>query len=258
MRTLVVGDIHGAYRALIQCLERAEFNNDKDRLILIGDIVDGWSEVYECVEHLLTIKNLICLMGNHDEWFINFLDTGMHPTRWTQGGLGTARSYLRHLEEDKSDLVYQTMTGYTTSLYTDDIPPEHQRFFKRMNYYFTEQTEDSFYCFVHGGFDRNDLIGAQHHSILLWDRDLWNQAKSCRDGQKLKNVDGFGTIFIGHTHVDDWRNPNAEPLQYGGVYNIDTGAGWSGKLTIMDTRTKEYWQSDPVMKLYPDESNNRR
>lgn len=37
------------------------------------------------------------------------------------------------------------------------------------------------------------------------------------------------------------------------VWNIDTGAGWSGKLTIMDIDTKEYWQSDFVKELYPDE-----
>jgi serine/threonine protein phosphatase 1 len=33
---------------------------------------------------------------------------------------------------------------------------------------------------------------------------------------------------------------------------MDTGAGWAGKLTIMDVQTKEYWQSDPVQSLYPD------
>jgi serine/threonine protein phosphatase 1 len=34
------------------------------------------------------------------------------------------------------------------------------------------------------------------------------------------------------------------------VWNIDTGAGWSGKLTIMNVDTKEYWQSDLISELY--------
>jgi hypothetical protein len=33
---------------------------------------------------------------------------------------------------------------------------------------------------------------------------------------------------------------------------MDTGAGWTGKLTIMDVQTKEYWQSELVQLLYPD------
>ncbi|MBM3246586.1 MAG: hypothetical protein FJZ13_04585, partial [Candidatus Omnitrophica bacterium] len=35
-----------------------------------------------------------------------------------------------------------------------------------------------------------------------------------------------------------------QPIHVCNVWNIDTGAGWSGKLTIMDVDTKEYWQSD--------------
>ena len=34
------------------------------------------------------------------------------------------------------------------------------------------------------------------------------------------------------------------------VWNLDTGAGWSGKLTIMDVNSKEYWQADLTPDLY--------
>jgi serine/threonine protein phosphatase 1 len=37
------------------------------------------------------------------------------------------------------------------------------------------------------------------------------------------------------------------------VWNIDTGAGFHGKLTALDISTKEFWQSDPVPALYPNE-----
>jgi serine/threonine protein phosphatase 1 len=37
------------------------------------------------------------------------------------------------------------------------------------------------------------------------------------------------------------------------VWNIDTGAGFDGPLTLMDVNSKEYWQSDKVYTLYPDE-----
>jgi len=52
-RTFVMGDIHGAYRALVQCLQRSGFDYQYDILIQLGDIVDGHDEVFECVEELL-------------------------------------------------------------------------------------------------------------------------------------------------------------------------------------------------------------
>jgi|GEM_PF-1291735 len=61
-----IGDIHGSYKGLIQCLERANFNYQKDRLICLGDVADGWTETYECVEELMKIKDLIYVRGNHD------------------------------------------------------------------------------------------------------------------------------------------------------------------------------------------------
>lgn len=45
MKRFVVGDIHGGYKALAQCLKRSEFDPEKDFLISLGDICDGWPEV---------------------------------------------------------------------------------------------------------------------------------------------------------------------------------------------------------------------
>ena len=37
------------------------------------------------------------------------------------------------------------------------------------------------------------------------------------------------------------------------VWNLDTGGGYEGRLTIMDINTKEFWQSDNMKTLYPNE-----
>ena len=39
-----------------------------------------------------------------------------------------------------------------------------------------------------------------------------------------------------------------EPVKLGKLWDIDTGAGWAGKLTVMDVDTEKYWQSDRVEK----------
>jgi serine/threonine protein phosphatase 1 len=41
MRTFAIGDIHGAYKAMMQCFERSGFDYKKDHLIVMGDVCDG-------------------------------------------------------------------------------------------------------------------------------------------------------------------------------------------------------------------------
>jgi serine/threonine protein phosphatase 1 len=79
MRRFVMGDIHGDYIALVQCLERSGSDYYNDQLIQLGDISDGLKDVYECVDELLKIKNLVSIKGNHDEWFREFIESGYHP-----------------------------------------------------------------------------------------------------------------------------------------------------------------------------------
>ena len=69
MRTLVIGDIHGGLRALHQILERAKVSLN-DKLIFLGDYVDGWSQSPEVIDLLISMKethNIICIRGNHDD-----------------------------------------------------------------------------------------------------------------------------------------------------------------------------------------------
>ena len=72
-KTFFVTDIHGGYRALLQVFERSGFDKKKDLLICGGDVVDGWPETVETIDELLTIKNLIPIMGNHDFWCYNWI-----------------------------------------------------------------------------------------------------------------------------------------------------------------------------------------
>lgn len=248
-----MGDIHGGYKALMQCLERSKFDYEKDILIQLGDITDGWSEVYETVEELLKIKNLITIRGNHDDWFVQWLNKGIHPQIWDQGGYGTLLSYCRNLDKKLQEIP----GGYTTNLIPEDIPESHIKFFKDQENYYTLNNN----LFVHGGFNRHfDIDDEMFNSknVLIWDRDLWKSAlgfkammRGVQKYHQFKNVNKFDTIFIGHSSTVMWGEEI--PMKAANIWNLDTGAGFNGKLTIMDVETKEYWQSDKVKKLYKDE-----
>lgn len=238
MKTFVIGDVHGNHRALLQCLERSGFDKENDKLISLGDIADGWSEVPECVDTLLSIKNLVCIRGNHDVWCYDWFKMGATPLIWTQqGGIATIEAYIR--------------TGKLVDKF-------HQDFWNdQIDYYIDEENR----LFIHGGWDymegfpRGALLHVNAGSIAKechWDRSLLMGAKSAfgnkmaRNG-KFKALEEFKEIYIGHTAENDGPN------QYGNLWNLDTGAGWYGRLTIMDIDTKEFWQSDPSRELYPDE-----
>lgn len=229
-RVLVIGDIHGNFFALNQCLERCGFNQERDLLIQLGDVSDRYPDTARVVEKLLSIPNLIAIRGNHDQWTGNWLETASKEIDWlNNGGKDTISSYSNI---DKSiDLA------------------RHREFFSeiQVNYYVDEKNR----IFVHGGFTQPkgpdfDLI--KDH--CLWDRSLWDCALI---GQKMSKkqpelLKGFYEIYIGHTPTLIWHID--EPMNAFNVWNLDTGAGGKGKLTIMDIDTKEFWQSDFADRLY--------
>jgi serine/threonine protein phosphatase 1 len=257
-RTMVIADLHGNYLGLKQALERSNFNYNNDTLIQLGDIVDGGPDTYECVEELLKIKELICIKGNHDEWFNEWLQTGIHPDGWRQGGFKTAESYLKQI--GKEELIQQKMSGnFLVALNPDDIPPLHQQLFRNQALCYIDNNNN---LFIHGGFNRHSELKEQIRQspwILYWDRDLWSQALSYqsmmpenRKVLKFKMKDNFEEVYIGHTCTVFWGENT--PMKAANVWNMDTGGGSrKGKVTIMDVDTKEYWQSDLTSELYPNE-----
>ncbi|RDV16143.1 metallophosphoesterase [Pontibacter diazotrophicus] len=75
MRVLIFGDVHGNLPALEKMLEKA---GTVDRMICHGDVVNygPWSN--ECVQ-LLQSLDCSCLVGNHEEFFLEGSYPGEHP-----------------------------------------------------------------------------------------------------------------------------------------------------------------------------------
>lgn len=59
MRRLAIGDIHGNYRAMLQCLDRCHFDLQNDLLIGLGDYCDGHSQTAEVLLLLNKIPNKV-------------------------------------------------------------------------------------------------------------------------------------------------------------------------------------------------------
>jgi len=213
MRRFVIGDIHGRVVALKEVLTLSNFNYKDDLLVLLGDVVDGGYNTYEVVEELLKIDNIVFVIGNHDKWFIDNLSSGWSGDIWlNQGGKNTLDSYRK-----------ASIGGM--------VPVTHQEFFNSGHYYYILNNM----LFVHGGFNPRLPIEENSMQTLLWDRSLIEKHKNGRKEHK------FDKIFVGHTTTQFYGS--YKPLKFGKLWMIDTGAGWTGKLTMMNIDTEEYFQS---------------
>lgn len=237
MRTLVIGDIHGGLRALHQIMERAKVT-PKDTLIFLGDYVDGWSQSPQVIDYLIALKtthNCIFILGNHDKLLIKWLDESIdNPLWYKHGGESTV-------------LAYDKTSGETIQ--------KHIKFLQSLKeYYLDEQNR----LFIHAGFtNMNGVIYEYFPELFYWDRTLWETALSLDKKMKKsdllypKRLTLYEEIYIGHTPVS--RIGKTTPVKMGNVWNIDTGAAFSGPLTILDVDTKEFWQSEALPNLYPSE-----
>ena len=237
MKTVVIGDIHGGFKALRQLIEGANLPQNT-KYIFIGDYVDGWSQSAEVISYLIdfsTKNNCIFLRGNHDELLYNYLKSGKGLAMWlNQGGESSVKSYAGISKTEIKD---------------------HLHFLENLvNYHIDSQNR----LFLHAGF--TNLHGPQHEfypNLVYWDRTLWEMACALDtsisedDDRYPKRLKIFKEIYIGHTPVT--RVGFKKPTNFANVWNVDTGAAFKGRISMLDIETKQIWQSEPVYSLYPDE-----
>ena len=244
-RTFAIGDIHGGLRALEQVLERASVT-PKDKLIFLGDFVDGWSQSPQVLSFLIALsqkQECIFIRGNHDalllQWLVSEnedIDQGM----WFQhGGEATVKAYKSVDEVQKK---------------------QHIEFLKNLSDYHLDHKNR---LFVHAGFTNMNGVAYEYFpKMFYWERTLWETALALDPAMpkdhKLypKRFTLYKEIFIGHTPVT--RIGQTVPVNKACVWNLDTGAAFKGPLTIMDVDSKAFWQSDPLPQLYPKEKGRNK
>lgn len=244
MATYVIGDIHNNIKGLEDVLTKAPLQPG-DTLIPIGDIFDGWKYAKEVAQLLMNLQhqyNCIFIMGNHDEWVLDWLKTGVAKDYWLkQGGQRTYDSLSQWFEDEPQ------------------MADELMMFINRFDYKYVDEQNRGF---VHGGYHSKLGLGkskldpeSDHISVYTWDRTLFETAytRNNLDGSKIPRLDAHTEVYIGHTATTMYGV--IEPMIIHNLINIDTGSGGNGCLSIMNIDTKEYWQSKKSKLYYPQDAN---
>lgn len=97
----VLPDLHGCLAQLRRALEVIPVDDPGTTLVFLGDYIDrgpdgaGVAYAVKEIDQRLGDRS-VALLGNHESWFLDWLDTGVDDPHWLLGddGLVTVRSFL--------------------------------------------------------------------------------------------------------------------------------------------------------------------
>lgn len=205
-----IGDIHGSLESLERLMEKINPDLTRDRLVFIGDYIDRGPEPKGVVDYIIRLKNqappgrIICLKGNHEAMFLDFLLGAPAGLFLFNGGLSTLQDYWGDDWTNREGLA---------------LPPDHAQFYQDLQLYY--ETPD--YIFVHGGLKPGVPLAEQEEEDLLWIR-----------GEFITSPEDFGRrVIFGHT-------PFKQPLLMPNKIGIDTGAVYGNFLTAVRLPAEEF------------------
>ena len=211
-KIFIIGDVHGCLDMLKRLIDNIEWNPPNDRLIFIGDYIDRGEDAKGVVDFVLKLKEdsplVQCLIGNHEQMFLDYLSGVDSQSFLLNGGLSTLRSYKE------------------ARLRSDDplIPSTHLDFFSSL----LSMIELEQYFIVHAGFRPNIRIEDQDFIDMIWIRDEF-----------IYSDYDFGKVVIfGHS-------PFNSPMIMKNKIGIDTGAVFGNCLTCLELPEKRFHSVRP-------------
>jgi serine/threonine protein phosphatase 1 len=212
-----IGDIHGRLdllQKLEAMIERDAANVDANRRIIVclGDSIDRGDNSFGVIEHLLQEPPVpferICLIGNHESYFLRFLDDPTVASAWlANGGRATLESYEvsspagSDIEDSSLDMQAELRAR---------VPEPHLAFLRSL----ALSHREGDYLFVHAGVRPGVPLERQDPDDLVWIREEF-----------LADTRDFGAVVV-HGH-----SIRPAPENLANRIGVDTGAYNTGRLT---------------------------
>jgi len=213
-KIFAIGDIHGCLSRLERIISKIGIDSTEDTLVFIGDYIDRGPDSRGVVDFVLDLKRkirtVICLKGNHEQMFLDYVCLNKNEGLYlSNGGDTTIASY-----------GYRTVRGIKEL----NVPDNHMEFFNTLlPFYETDE-----YIFVHAGLREGVLLKDQKTPDMLW----------IRHDFILSSYDFGKTVVFGHTPMS-----HSKPFFLPGRIGIDTGAVYGGFLTCIELPSQKIYQA---------------
>ncbi|WCK57177.1 metallophosphoesterase family protein (plasmid) [Aneurinibacillus sp. Ricciae_BoGa-3] len=215
-RLFVIGDIHGKRHTLELMLSK--WNPDKERLVLLGDLIDRGEDSYGVIQLAQRLREeygAIVLRGNHEGMLLDWMENPYEQLEayYPQGGRETLYSFF------DTDITYTRLPSEIVkqlkTYFTEEI-----QFLKSLPYYY----EWNQYLLVHAGVNLNLKDWKNSNQLdFTWIRKPFHYGK---------NETGKIIIF-GHTLTKNLNSDNSKGIWVSPCQSkigIDGGAVFGGYL----------------------------
>ena len=263
MATYAVGDLQGCLEPLKQLLQRVAFDPARDKLWLVGDLVNRGPQSLETLRYLYAMRNsVVCVLGNHD---LHLLAVAYNAERLKKAD--TLREILEAPERDdlldwlrNMPLVHHDAERDVTLVHAG-IPPQWsiEKSLQR-----AAEVEEAL---------RDDqrlplfLEGMYGNEPAKWDKKLhgidrlrvitnyFTRMRFCTPDGKLdlKSKEGLDTAPEGYAPWFSYpaRKAAGRKIIFGhwaalegqcdvpGLYALDTGCVWGGSMTLLNVDSGE-------------------
>ena len=108
MSTYACSDIHGQYELYKKMLDGIQFS-DKDRLFVLGDVIDRGPQSIELLKDIMNRKNVKCLLGNHELMMIDHYRGNVLHDYWcykNNGGDVTKAQFETLSQKEKNKIMH--------------------------------------------------------------------------------------------------------------------------------------------------------
>lgn len=221
VRTIFCGDVHGCIDEFNELINKLNYNQKEDRLILLGDLIDRGPDSVAVVTKAREME-LECLRGNHEDKYVKWF-----RSQGTKIDVYDTKSYYSQFSDQ--DITYiHNMPLY---IETDTVIAVHAGLKPGIS--LSNQTKDDLMYLRYTDSDRKFIslkkinkLGKETAGAIFW-TEFGSFGKSVVYGH---NVHSFENVKI--NKYDDGTY----------CYGIDTGACFGGKLSALIWETKEIVQ----------------
>jgi bis(5'-nucleosyl)-tetraphosphatase (symmetrical) len=217
-RTILIGDIHGCLDEFDEMLKTLSYHPDKDRVILLGDLIDRGPDSVGVVRRAREL-NLESVMGNHEYKFLKWF-------RDSKQIYDTQSYYSQLINEDINYIA-----NMSTYIKLNNIIAVHAGL--KPGIAISDQRKDDLLYLRYTDANRNFIslkkilkLGKRESGAMFW-TEFWKGPES---------------VVYGH-NVHSLENPLIEEVAPGVTcYGLDTGCCFGGRLTALILDTKEIVQ----------------